>query len=158
MVDFKEIDSLIDDLKKYENVVLGSPADSETIDAIEETMKVKFPKSYRTFLSKYGNLMIQGIFIAGISRNTSERIVSGTVIFETDMVIDYFKLPSGMAVVRHYQDDSCICLDTNNIGEDGECPVLKYNLFEKDETPKLFFSNFNDFLADFLKINIKRFR
>jgi antitoxin YobK len=117
----------------------SGPATEEQIVAAERELGVVFPLSYRTFLQQYGAGTLDCIEIFGLPSNS----LWGDVVMMNHL--------ASRAVPRHFikftEDigDYSYYLDTSQIDDEGECPVV---VFGPEESGRVIANSFIDFLGE----------
>ncbi|AIL66123.1 SMI1-KNR4 cell wall assembly regulator protein [Rickettsiales bacterium Ac37b] len=95
-----------------------------TIDEInkaEKKLVIELPKSYKEFLSKYGYWSCDSKEIYGLYNNT---LIDFT-IDQRNVNHDY-KFPLGFVPIHELGNGEKSCLDTSQMNEEGECPVVAW--------------------------------
>lgn len=105
----------------------SEPADGHVISACEEMLGVKFPQSYRDFLSSFGALSVGDSSISGILNNSVDDIGGGSVVGDTQRLRQEYGLPVNLVVIES-DDEAPYCLDVAQPTLDGECYVVCYEL------------------------------
>ena len=130
---FLEIEKIIEQYVNEEdgelsNYFVGGASDNK-ISMAEEKLGVNFPNSYKLFLKKYGTGGIDGIMFWGIEEN-KDTIDKCTVVAITE---EYRKkgLPNKLVVFEE-NGDSVTCLDTENMNENNECPIVTWSIYDED--------------------------
>lgn len=120
--------------------VIGVGVSPKDIEYIELKLELKLPESYKWFLSKYGNLMILGIEIYGVTKEGCYQCVESTL----DRRI--IGLPNNLVVIQNC-DEWVYCLDTTTIQEI-DCKIISWNRHEGciEETFKGFYEYLNETL------------
>lgn len=108
----------------------AGPATPDAIALVESTLGVRFPMSFRMFLSQTGGGGVKGLPISSIGDVGPPRVQHGTVYGDTLYYRESWvsrPLPPQLVVVqRCANDNEPFCLDTSTwAGE--ECPVVLYN-------------------------------
>ena len=115
---------------------------AEEIRNAQEKLNVKFPMSYKAFLSDFGAGDVGGEVIFGIVQDKE-------LDSEIDMVeitcTEYDNgLPEGMVIIYYdHCDENLYCLDTNRMKDD-ECPVVSID--EEYEVIEVIADSFGEFM------------
>jgi antitoxin YobK len=98
-----------------------APQELSKIDEAQKILAITFPNSYKKFLEIYGHLMFDGQHIYGLYNNAiiantkDERISNQDPIF-----------PNKLLVIHALGNGELSCLDTSQMDEQGECPVVAW--------------------------------
>jgi antitoxin YobK len=125
--------------------VTGS-VDNSCISSAEEYLGIKFPPSYREFLREFGTLgMPNEIYgITGTDFKTSG-IPNG--IWYTATQREDIGLPHNLLLVREDDGVSAYCIDTSEIDQSGESPIVVWDIPSSSVVMKKGRS-FSDFLLN----------
>ncbi|QHA93614.1 SMI1/KNR4 family protein [Bacillus sp. N1-1] len=93
--------------------------DIKQIENVQDSLKLKFPESYKWFLNDYGSGGLYGIDILGVAKSNIS-----TVVIETESYRD-LGLNDNLVVIEDV-DEFAYCLDTSKM-ENNECPVVAWN-------------------------------
>ncbi|UII58386.1 SMI1/KNR4 family protein (plasmid) [Cytobacillus spongiae] len=130
--------------------------DEQTIIDAENKLKVKFPKSYRVFLKKYGLGDIFGQEIYGLG--TDETGVPN-MIWITKELRETDSLPNNLICFYFANDGEYFCLDCSKVqsNNDDNAPVVSFisGLSIKEQSFEMIAENFGDFLAELLKNSLE---
>ncbi|MEK4486103.1 SMI1/KNR4 family protein [Psychrobacillus sp. FSL H8-0484] len=125
--------------------------DEQTIIDAENKLKVKFPKSYREFLKKYGLGDIFGQEIYGLG--TDETGIPN-MIWITKELREKENLPNNLICFYFADDGEYFCLDCSKVrsNNDDDGPVVSYisGLPIKEQPFEMIAENFGDFLSELL--------
>lgn len=94
----------------------------ERINAVAESLGVRFPAAYLIWLLKYGGGGASGAEISGIPLDAADDAV-GTVLGDTRRLRAEMALPADLIVLLRNDDDRPWCLSTEP-DEHGRCPVV----------------------------------
>ncbi len=108
--------------------VIAGPAEEATIAQAEQLLGVRFPPSYRSFLSEFGAALCEGFELAGLFVQEDESRPPQWM----DVVKSTHQLRRGSddLIPREYipvsgdGGDYIYYIDTSVIGPDGESPVI----------------------------------
>ncbi len=127
------------------------------IEKAEEILEVKLPKTYKFFLIEQGfggpkDLIIYGLVDDSIENLKSSGFVWG--IIEDRKSLEY---PHHILRIYDIGDGSTYCLDTSQMNQDGECPVVVWPLGGYEETPvlEIVAEDFGKFFLDMVKQQIE---
>ncbi|PWW17441.1 SUKH superfamily protein [Cytobacillus oceanisediminis] len=125
--------------------------DEYTIIDAENKLNVKFPKSYRLFLKKYGLGDIFGEEIYGLG--TDETGIPN-MIWITKELRKTENLPNSLICFYFADDGKYFCLDCSKVHSknDDNAPVVSYisGLPIKEQPFEMIAENFGDFLSELL--------
>ena len=125
-----------------DRVHLAGSMPEERIACAEQDLRVRFPSSYRAFLTRYGAGIIAGHRVLGLG-TLNESVVSQTRRAQQDL-----RLPRSLIVVETV-DAWLYCLDTYQTDESGEAPGVRWivgeEAGEQDLTP--IYRSFADFVV-----------
>jgi len=111
-------------------------APDEKINAIEKTLGVTLPESYKQFLREFGYVLMPAFGIYGTGKAETPACVSYTLSMRK------FGLPLSNVVIGNEGDEVIYCLDTQNL-KDGECPVV---VWEYKAKPNMYYcKDFSEF-------------
>jgi antitoxin YobK len=158
MKNFQNIIDLLDekDLLTKEN--FSGPITNNTIELAEKRLGIKFSKSYKVFLNKLGCGGI-GCEVYGITRdldflnsNIPECAIPN-VVWTTLEYNKEFNHPLHLPIVYNVGEGTLYCLDTSQMNEEGECPVVAWPLGGYEETPvlEIVAPDFGTFFLDLVK-------
>lgn len=121
--------------------------DDDLIEKLCNNLEVKLPRSYVEFLKTYGEGGITGFYISGIDDEEYSSAEEDTLLYREKKNIkkEWVVIEDGRTEWEEY----IICLDTSRM-EDGECPVIKYDLIE-DEVEE-FKENFYDYFNNEVEV------
>lgn len=154
MFDYKKIDDIIENYleeegEEWEDCFFGE-ASSSTIAFVEKELGVTLPVSYKKFLRKYGAGGIEGTTYWGIESN-EEELEKNTVIFATKNYREK-GLPQHLVVFEDL-GEYVVCLDTKEMNEEGECPVVTWSCHDNDDivfSEENFYTYFLEQLEEYL--------
>ncbi|MFD2444179.1 SMI1/KNR4 family protein [Bacillus sp. CGMCC 1.16607] len=129
---------------------IGEINEQTIIDA-EYKLKVKFPKSYREFLKKYGLGDIFGQEIYGLGIDEAG---IPNMIWITKELREIENLPNNLICFYFADDGEYFCLDCSKVqsNNDNNAPVVSYisGLPIKEQPFEIIAENFGDFLFELL--------
>lgn len=118
---FNDIDDL---LTEYEDMAdVGHPQSATKIEEAESRLGVRFPETYKEFLKKWGTISFGPKEYLGIGSGTSQDAVEFTLKKRKAV-----GLPDNLVIVCDNEGDEYICLDTSNLNDQGECPVIGWDV------------------------------
>ncbi|MEI8320397.1 MAG: SMI1/KNR4 family protein [Alphaproteobacteria bacterium] len=135
MSDLKEAFELIAKNFPEEETGFLGPKPDTFIDAAEELLELKFPKTYREFMKTVGHGGPGDAFIPGIHAKSLDQLELGGVVWGVLNDRDVFDFPDHLIKVYH-ADDTSYCLDTAQMDSE-ECPVILWPVGGYHETPVL---------------------
>ncbi|MCE4051395.1 MULTISPECIES: SMI1/KNR4 family protein [Bacillaceae] len=130
-----------------EEAIIGDGITQENLDQLERILNVKLPKSYKEYLLTFGYGGIFGRYILGLEEPPKE----GSVI---DSTREYLQkgLPKGFVVIEDVHE-FLYCLNTNELNEKFECPVVSFFPHSKPSI-RVDYSSFKEFLEDLIEEGI----
>ncbi|QNK73737.1 SMI1/KNR4 family protein [Variovorax sp. PAMC28562] len=109
---------------------IAGGADEAQIQALERSLGVRLPPSYRRFLALTGALNLGGIEVAGIIDGNALDLSGGSTYGETIRARDDFALPPTLLVIQP-DGDAPHCLDLSSADSSGEMAVVCFQLNTK---------------------------
>lgn len=115
----------------------GTQISDDLIKKAENYLKIKFPKTYKQFLLRFGYISLGGCEIYGII--DEDFINSGVpdAIWFSFENHKNFGVPPYIIQIYSVGEGTTYCLDTSQMNEEGECPVVAWPLGGYEETPVL---------------------
>lgn len=104
-----------------EAIDLKGPASPADIEAAESALGVGLPWSYCEFLKRHNGGRLPGEFVYGVPPNERHLDTVELTLFERGNTDGF---PPGLVVLRPDGRGNYFCLDTQQLGEDAECPVV----------------------------------
>lgn len=150
MVDFEEISKIIDGYTNTFDFV--GPVHPDKVHEAEIALGVKFPRSYKQFLERYGC----GVFGREIYGITPSNSGIPSAIWYTLKIRKEGYIPDWMVIVSD-EDEYIFCLDTSVFDENGECRVVSWVPglpFEK-QPREISFDSFVDFLYESVQMVVQ---
>lgn len=105
-------------------------ADEAQIQALERSLDVQLPPSYRQFLASTGALNLGGVEVAGIIDGNPMDLSGGSAYGETMRARDDFALPATLLVIQP-DGDAPHCIDLSSADSSGEMAVVCFQLNTK---------------------------
>ena len=129
----------------------------EEVESAEKILNIKFPKSYREFLKKYGSVEVRSLEIMGLSRDNYQNSGYGDVVWVTLNDRGNFSQPNHIIKLEHLGDGSYYALDLSQMNNDNECPVVVWPIGGYEMTPVLevVAPDFGTWFLDMVKERIK---
>jgi hypothetical protein len=128
----RDIQALIERLDASElDVFWYGPGTRQTIEALEGLFGHSLPPSYRVFLELAGGGGVEESEISGIVDGEPHLQQRGGAWWDTMYCREHFALPPRFIVIFFADDEVCWCLDTARPREDGELPVIAYDVFSR---------------------------
>jgi hypothetical protein len=129
------------------------PKDENIIFKAELILGLKFPPSYRFFLQTVGAGGPGKAYIPGLITNTSQALKDGGIVWGelTDREKGFH--PKHLINIHDVGEGTTYCLDTSQMNEEGECPVVAWPLGGYEETPvlEIIAPDFGTFFLDLVK-------
>lgn len=130
------------------------PQKEQVIQDVENLLKMKFPKSYRDFLKRYGMLLIGAKSVFGLDnieiydKYRDENMVCNTL---DERKFNYdVPFPLSFVSVYNLGDGEKFCLDTAKMNEEGECPIVGWYFGRIESLKDDVGEDFGDFLLNFV--------
>ena len=135
-----------------DDVWVAGPQPEKAVAELEHKLGYALPPSYRAFLLRYGSLKIFDTVISGIMDGRFEGDGAGQLLDDTERYRKDDHLPRHLLVVQP-DEDAPYCLATSTPDEDGEFPLVCYDLQTGDIDPIA--DNFGTWLRDTLKAQVE---
>jgi hypothetical protein len=135
----------------------GKKIDEEVIKKAQDYLEVKFPTTYKKFISKVGFLSLGGCEIYGIiDEDFINSGVPDAIWFSYENRKNY-GTPDYLVQIYSVGEGTTYCLDTSQMNEEGECPVVAWPLGGYEETPVLevIAEDFGKFFLDMVQQQIE---
>lgn len=117
------------------------------IKQAEKILDLKFPLSYKTFIRKVGHGGPGAAFMPGIYTDSLDELKSGGIVYGVLNDRKTLNYPDYLIGIYDVGEGTTYCLDTSQIGQDGECPVVAWPIGGYEETPilKIVSKDFGEF-------------
>ena len=133
-----------------------------TIESAEKVLGYKFPHSYRVFLEKYGCGGIDGMELYGLIEDEEFSVENIPFVAVPNMVWTTLKRnrdfghPLYLLIIYNIGEGSTYCLDTSQMNDEGECPVVVWPIGGYEQTPilEIIAEDFGAFFLDMVKQEI----
>jgi hypothetical protein len=133
------------------------PRQPEIVDAAEATLGLRFPPTYRQFVSEFGAGSLHGHETYGvIDQDWEATVPDGVGLTLRDR--ENFQLPPAFIVIGDSDDGDRYVLDTSQTDADGEAPVLRWMPgVRPDEAgpPERLADSFGSFLLEELRFAVQ---
>ncbi len=134
-----------------------------TIKRAENILELNFPKTYYSFLEKYGCGGVGSLEIYGIIRDEEFSAESipfvgvPNIVWTTLQWHRDYGHPLYLPIIHNVGEGTLYCLDTSQMNEEGECPVVAWPLGGYEETPVLevIAEDFGKFFLDMVEQQIE---
>lgn len=144
------MEHIINNLLKFSDSILelGEPICDDRVEKFESLNNVLLPDDFKKFIKKINGFSLMGTVVLGFNSSISESIES--VYYYEHYEINF---PQFVHLVPFSNDGqgNFYCLDTLNILENGDCPVVfwvsNYEFSEKD-MPEVTHDNFLDWIQE----------
>ncbi len=155
--DLEEAFCLIDKSFEQSDVLFGEPASQNLIKKAESLLEVKFPFTYNLFLKKVGFGGPGSLLISGVRAKSEDEIATTGVVWTNLQKRSLFQQPLNLIEIENIGDGSTYCLDTSQMNQEGECPVVVWPLGGYKETPvlEIVAEDFGKFFLDMVKRQIE---
>lgn len=151
----KAIDKALRILEENPNLIKSSKGhiDKELIEKAEMFLDIKFPSSYKKFLTHYGFLSLGGDEIYGIIDDNFTDSSVPDAIWLTVAQRNRFGLPHHLMPIYDLGEGTKYCLDVSQMNEEQECPVVVWPINGYEATPVLEVEaeNFGQFLLNIVQ-------
>lgn len=148
MRDMTEVMEIIEKEIGFED---PTPATEKSIEEAERRLNVKFPESYKIFLSRVGVGNLGACIIFGILRNDIYIDGEPNVVWKTERDRGLYDLPQNLIIIYHDGGEFGFYLDTSKMKE-GECPVAMVESYFI-ESRVIEYECFADFLYNEIYLN-----
>lgn len=133
-------------LEEKEGFQCGEVQNPESIQEVENKLKLKLPQTYKDFLRRYGYVKWNEGCIYGISKRFEEDVVhKNKLIRQPLQPEEYMKLPEDAFLIKDYED-AFFMLFAQGSSREGE--VVLY-LSEYPEVEEKSWDSFQFFLEDY---------
>lgn len=130
-------------------IITWRPVSIELVTEVENALDLQLPPSFLEFICEYGGGGINGLEISGILRDDPLATNEGTLFGDTYNYRKEHGLPLNLLVIQSDPDgNDPHCLDTSEVDEIGENPVICYSLYQGNTTRLA-----NDFVEYYLKFS-----
>ncbi len=131
------------------------PMPDRTIESAETQLGVRFPRSYRRFVERYGSLLFGSQEFYGLTNGPDDGVPSAIWCTSEERK---HGLPLWMVVVMNPGiGDVIYCVDTSRVGADGEMPVIVWEpgLPLSRQSLRPLFPSFADFVLSRLALDLE---
>jgi antitoxin YobK len=127
IMSLQDLQSAFDLIAEYGGGDFEGEKEASLIEEAEKALGIAFPPTYKKFLAKFGCGDIEGLEIYGL---ISDDFENSSVPDAVWLTLDERKsgLPDHLILVYATGDGGYYALDTSQANEDGECPVVAYEL------------------------------
>jgi hypothetical protein len=115
---FEAIEKLIENNKDMADI--GVPQTEQEVLRAESCLRVRFPKSYREYLKRWGWVSFGPNEYCGLGTTVQD------VVKMTERVRLARNLPSHLVVICDHDGDEYVCLDTSSF-RGSECPIVVWD-------------------------------
>lgn len=98
--------------------------DETHIATLERLLGVPIPPSFRVFLTRFGG----GDGYTGLFKNRPDCMDLGCIFGDNLRAREKYGLPETCLLFEISPFRELYCLDTGDVGEDGECPVIRFGI------------------------------
>ncbi len=112
---------------KGEEISFAGPAGEDVIQELERALKLEVSPTYRAFLGRFGAAVFIDREISGIYNGDPFAEQSASTYAVTQRYRTEHDLPETMIVVQAF-GETPLCLDTTVKNDDGEYPVVVYEV------------------------------
>ena len=118
-----ELNRALELARTHERADLGSGVSDQAIAVAEDYLGLRFPTSYREFVSAVGWCSIGGRDFYGITREGVAATSIPSVVFATRSEREDGGLPAGLLFVEDSGADEKFVLDIRELNAEGDAPV-----------------------------------
>lgn len=142
-----EIYEAIQRLQLSNGQLIRSPGGvpESVVQQAEARLGVRFPPSFRWFLSNWGGASIDGEVVNGLIGLPFEDACGPDVVYCTMLDRDQFGLDHALVPLVDNDGDEIFYLDTSEVDANGESPVVQM-VSEDPKRKTVYASNFAEFL------------
>ena len=152
----KAFDKIFTNFNKQE-ITFDGPKSDNVIKEAEQVLDIKFPNTYKKFLQEYGFGGIGSFLISGIRENSIDKVISTGVVWKNIKNRKELNQPKHLIVLESVGEGTLYCLDTSQMNDEGECPVVAWPLGGYEETPvlEIVAEDFGKFFLDLVEREIE---
>lgn len=156
MEDLEKAFFLIKENFTTEECIFSGPKEDNLINLAEKILDVHFPKTYKEFIKKVGFGGPDDLIISGIRVNNPEELETTGVVWGVLKDRKDFGYPKHLIEIDDVGEGTAYCLDTSQMNEEGECPVVAWPIDGYESNPKLeiIAPDFGKFFLDMVKLRI----
>ena len=146
------IEKKFDEGEKY----FGTPCNDIQIKKAESDLGIIFPPSYKVFVSKHGYGGVNSLDIDGVADFNFQNSGYGGVVWNVLDRRKNFSLPHPIIPIYNLGNGDTYCLDTSQMNEEGECPVVVWPIGGYEQTPilEIVAEDFGAFFLDMVRQQI----
>lgn len=152
--DLDEAFRLIEKNFDESDIYKGTSKNQHCINEISEILKIRLPETYIQFLKKLGFIRIGYLFIPGIfdDEDLKNSGLGWSVINDRDDL----NFPHYLVNIHEIGNGDTYCLDTSQMNEKGECPVVVWPIGGYEQTPilEIVAEDFGAFFLDMVRQQI----
>ena len=155
--DYRKAVDLIERNKHIEDIKLFPQTDTD-IQKAESILSIKFPRSYKDFLSKYGIFISDITYIYGFKNIKFDSYVHSNII---SRALDERKInedpcfPLSFVPIYDLGNGELFCLDTAKLNSEGECPMVCWSFGNIDSIDDDFGKDFGEFFFNMVSRGLK---
>ena len=125
---------------------------NEAIDKIESVLGIKFPRSYRDFLKRFGVLEIsnEGAYSLDFSGDYNNIVCVNIDDHKTNHKLNF---PETFVPIYDLGNGEKYCLDTAQMNEEGECPVVGWYYGRME----ILYEDFGEFFLDVVELEFSTY-
>lgn len=127
----------------HNEFLFNGPCSLNVIKNAERALSLSFPESYKIFLAEVGAGGVEGDYIYGLGKNDFDflgelpEITAYHVVWSNLFERRHFLHPLHLITIYDLGDGTTYCLDTSQMDEYNECPVVVWPIGGYEETPVL---------------------
>lgn len=137
MQDLKKAFELSDENFSRDQCHWGGEKSIDLIEAAENILGVKFPETYKTFIKERGFGGPRAALIPGIISDKVEDLTTTGVVWRNLKNRKDFSHPNHLIILYDVGEGTKYCLDTSQMNQSAECPVVVWPIFGYEATPVL---------------------
>ncbi len=150
------------DIIEKQKVILdySYPQPANRIKEVEKILNIKLSQSYRDFLIKFGSIGFNGEEIYGLSHTYDyAKYVYSSVVCATLKEREVNKdlvFSDSLVVIHALGNGELSCLDTSQMNEEGECPVIAwyFDATLAKENLKIIAEDFGTFFLEKIQLRL----
>lgn len=152
--DYEKAVKLIEENEDLKDDIGG--CSHKLIELAEKKLNLKFPRSYKDFLLKFGVLSFGSEEIYGIVREDFDNSRVPDAIWYTLVERREVKMPEWLLVIYDTGSEELFCLNLNNINDEGEPIVVSFvpGLDIEYQTYEEIAKDFGEFLLSRVKLEL----
>lgn len=134
------------------------PQSEIDIKKAEDILSIKFPKSYKDFLRRYGIFISDIAYVYGFKNVSFDNYIHSNIICRT---LDERQInqdpcfPLSFVPIYDLGNGELFCLDTSKFDAEGECPIVCWSFGNIDSIDDDFGRDFGEFFLNMIQRGLK---